>query len=133
MIEDMFEDDDGRRRREIVGDGGSVRVGVLTMDALQKSVAADRAYRLARPGFRFESDVVASDRDQQPSARELAYRKMVADMSNRWRTPAERQADTERAADATRIETISMGDAQKIRHAAWCAMVARKEQAWKTA
>lgn len=72
------DEDDERRKREIIPDGGRVRIPLEFMDGLQKSVAAARQPIRHQPGF-----AVIADADRDIRIAVDATRKYL--LAQRWR------------------------------------------------
>src|SRR2546427_8093749 len=100
------EDDD------VVRDGEVVRVGILVRDGHTTAIdyCSDDPLAMHRPGFRRATDSAARD------AAERAYRAMVEEASNAWRSPQRVAADSERNAAIARDE-VSILDAEARRFA----------------
>jgi hypothetical protein len=119
----------------IVPDGGSVRVRMQMMDALQRSVAVGFGTFNARdhqPGYRTALDAGMPPHVRDARARaNAAYDAMCARLTNAWRTPG-RDADPDSDGAARLRQHPGADEVEAKRRAARQAYVDQLTNAWRT-
>jgi hypothetical protein len=108
---------------DVIPDGGSVRVGMLVMDSVQRSIAFDA--RNHQPHY-------ATPLDHGPQHDKAAARmQWIKQTCDAWKSPAQRSMvdSTTPAPDARR--NLNSADAQSLRNAVYDQMCQRISAAWQ--